>query len=99
MTPDELLSINPKLGKVAAFMKERPDCPVRFWDDATVDVTIPASSALDSFLAQFKCPSCGEPTDGPELTGNDVKGTFRSCDGCGIKFFIHSRVKFGGTPT
>lgn len=97
MTPEELLEMNPNIGKVATFIKEHPECNVRFWDDATVDITIPKAVKLDSFLAQFKCPSCGEPTVGPELHGGDIKGTFRECNDCGIRFFIHNMVKFGGT--
>lgn len=97
MTPEELLDMNPNIGKVATFIKEHPECNVRFWDDATVDITIPKATKLDSFLAQFKCPSCGEPTGGPELHGGDIKGTFRECNACGIRFFIHNMVKFGGT--
>lgn len=99
MTPEELLEMNPKIGKVATFIKEHPECNVRFWDDATVDITIPKTVKLDSFLAQFACPSCGEPTAGPEMRGVDIKGTFRECSDCGIRFFIHNMVKFGGTPT
>lgn len=99
MTPEELLSLNPKLGKVTTFIKDHPECKVRFWENATVDITIPAATTLDSFLAKFTCPSCGEPTTGPEMAAGDVKGTFRECEACGIRFFIHNMVKFGGTPT
>jgi len=100
MTPEKLLEINPKLGTVASFMKAHPECTVRFWEDATVDITLPANVRLDSFLAQFVCPSCGQPATGPGLQENaNIKGTFRGCDDCGIRFFIHSRVKFGGSPT
>lgn len=99
MTPEKLLEINPKLVKVASFMKEHPECTVRFWDDGTVDITLPKSVTLDSFIGQFVCPSCGEPTGGPGISGRDIKGTFRECGDCGIRFFIHNMVKFGGTPT
>lgn len=99
MTPEELLDINPRLGKVASFIKEHPECNVRFWDDATVDITIPRTAALAGFISRFVCPSCGSTTAGPDMSGHDVKGTFRECRDCGIRFFIHNMVKFGGTPT
>ena len=99
MTPEELLGINPNLAKVATFMKEHPDCTVRFWDDTTVDITIPKSASLGSFVSQLACPSCSKPTEGPGVSGRDIKGTFRKCNDCGIRFFIHNMVKFGGTPT
>lgn len=101
MTPEELLEINPNLVKVAGFIKEHPEYPVRFWNNGTVDITLSKDGHLGKFLEQFRCPSCGEPTSGPDIkpgTG-DIKGTFRTCGTCSIKFFVHNAVKFGGTPT
>lgn len=98
MTVDELLELNPNLGHMAVFMKEHPELPVRFWDDGTVDITLPARSSLHKFIVAFKCPSCGKGTDGPALpTHEDLRGSFRECHGCNIRYFIHNMVKFGGT--
>lgn len=99
MTVDELIGINPNLGKVARFMKDNPSIPVRFWDNGTVDIMLGENDPIPSFIGKFKCPSCNEPTAGPEMpAGSDtIKGTFRECAACGIRFFIHNRVKFGGT--
>ena len=79
MTVDELLEMNPRLGHVARYMAEHPDIPVRFWDNGTVDLTIPPKAKLGQFFGSFRCPSCGNP------------------GGCGIRFFIHNEVKFGGS--
>jgi predicted RNA-binding Zn-ribbon protein involved in translation (DUF1610 family) len=100
MTPEELLEINPKLVSVTKFMKEHPDYPVRFWDNGTVDISLSERSKLGEFVTKFKCPSCGKDTDGPTIPTDavDIKGTFRECPECSIKFFIHNKVKFGGTP-
>ena len=99
MTLDELLKINPNLGKVSGFMKEHPEFPVRFWDDGTVDITIPENIKIVNFVAKFHCPCCQESTTGPEIPSDkeDIKGTFRQCRECGIRYFIHNKVKFGGT--
>ena len=51
MTPEELLEINPKLISVTKFMKEHPDYPVRFWDNGTVDISIPERGKLGEFVA------------------------------------------------
>lgn len=101
MTPEELLNINPNLSKVAGFMKDHPEYPVRFWDNGTVDITIPKDGSISKFVGQFKCPSCGEPTGGPPVdpSKENIKGTFRTCETCSIRFFVHNAVKFGGTPT
>lgn len=100
MTPEELLEINPKLGKMAVFMKEHPEYTVRFWDDATVDITLPKDAGLWKFVGGFRCPSCMEITEGPAMEPGkaNITGTFRSCEECGIRFFIHTSVKFGGSP-
>ena len=98
MTVDELLDINPNIAHVAKFMKEHPEIPVRFWDDGTVDITIPVKTSLHKFIVAFKCPSCDRGTDGPALpTHDDIRGSFRECHDCGLRFFIHNTVKFGGT--
>ena len=64
MTVDELLEMNPRLGHVARYMAEHPDIPVRFWDNGTVDLTIPPKAKLGQFLGSFRCPSCGNPVEG-----------------------------------
>lgn len=98
MTVDELLEMNPRLGHVARYMAEHPDIPVRFWDNGTVDLTIPPKAKLGQFLGSFRCPSCGNPVEGRSVPDKDtMKGTFRECRGCGIRFFIHNEVKFGGS--
>ena len=99
MTPEELLEMNPNLASVAEYMQSHPGTPVRFWENGTVDITLPASSQLVPFIEKFVCPSCNNPTAGPELESGslDIKGTFRTCSTCGIQFFIHNSVKFGGT--
>ena len=98
MTVDELLEINPKLGHVAKYMAEHPDVPVRFWDNGTVDITLPGKASLHKFIVGFRCPSCDGATDGPALPAHeDIRGSFRECHECGIRFFIHNNVKFGGT--
>lgn len=98
MTVDELLEMNPRLGHVAKYMTEHPDIPVRFWDNGTVDITLPVRTGLNKFISGFTCPSCGNATEGPAIPNHDdIRGTFRDCHGCGIRFFIHNTVKFGGT--
>lgn len=99
MTLDELLAMNPNLGKMSGFMKEHPEFPVRFWDDGTVDITIPENVKIASFVAKFRCPCCQSPTEGPYIQTDkeDIKGTFRKCNECSIRFFAHNKVKFGGT--
>lgn len=99
MTPEELLEINPNLVKMTGFMKEHPEFPVRFWGDGTVDITIPESTPLSAFAAKFRCPCCDGYPDGPAIPSDkdDIKGTFRSCEECGIRYFIHNKVKFGGS--
>lgn len=100
MTPEELIKHNPNLIHVVKFMQAHPDHPVRFWADCTVDITLPEKQKLGTFVSTFKCPSCETITQGPPITTDDgdIKGTFRTCDGCNIRYFIHNKVKFGGTP-
>lgn len=98
MELDDLLKINPKLAAMAKFMAAHPDIPVRFWDNGTADIMIAERASLVDFTGKFKCPSCDNPTGGPALDGSEnVRGTFRECKDCGIKYFIHNKVKFGGT--
>ena len=94
----ELLDINPKLASVAKFMGAHPDIPVRFWENGTVDIMIGERASLPDFIGKFTCPSCGNLTVGPALDGSEnVRGSFRECKDCGIKYFVHNKVKFGGT--
>jgi DNA-directed RNA polymerase subunit RPC12/RpoP len=98
MDLDTLLEMNPNVATVAKFMAAHPDIPVRFWENCTVDVTVPEKADLNRFLASFRCTSCGEEMEGPGIPGDsDVKGAFRSCPKCALRFFIHSKVRFGGT--
>lgn len=98
MELEQLLEINPKLASMAKFMTAHPEIPVRFWENGTVDMMIGERASLVGFIGKFTCPSCGGPTSGPVLDGSEnVRGTFRECADCGIRYFIHNKVKFGGT--
>ena len=98
MTLDGLLKKNPAIAGVARLMSGHPDYCVRFWDDGTVDVTLPAGTQLWKVAGEFPCPPCDGTTEGPGNPGApNVKGTFRVCGRCSLRFFIHSYTKFGGS--
>lgn len=100
MTPETLAEINPNLLSVASFMEAHPEHIVRFWDNGTVDITLSRKTSIPQFISAFKCPSCNAATVGKDLPPSDnanLVGLYRNCTACGIKFFIHTRVKFGGT--
>jgi len=98
MELEQLLDINPKLASMAKFMTAHPETPVRFWETGTVDIMIGERSSLADYISKFTCPGCGNPTSGPDIGDSDsVRGAFRECSDCGINYFIHNKVKFGGT--
>ena len=99
MTAEEFIDTYPDASNLVEYVMKRPSLGFRIWDNGTVDLTLPENTNLKQFIAGFSCPACKSAIE-TALTPSasaDTKGTFATCIGCNIRYFIHNKVKFGGT--